>query len=68
MHQSPPTAKNHHFVTLEDADGMMNVIVRPDIYEKYKFVLRREPLLIVTGQVEKKGTVVNLIARHVAGL
>ncbi len=68
MHQAPPTAKGHHFVTLEDVEGMMNVIVRPDIYEKYRFVLRNEPLLIITGEVQKKGTVVNLIAQHIEGL
>lgn len=68
MHQAPPTAKNHHFVTLEDVEGMMNVIVRPDVYERYKFILRNEPLLIVTGEVQKKGAVVNLIAQQITAL
>ncbi len=68
MHQAPPTAKNHHFVTLEDSDGMMNVIVRPDIYDKYRFVLRNEPLLIVTGEVQRKGAVVNMIAQSIVAL
>jgi error-prone DNA polymerase len=63
MHQAPPTAKNHHFATLEDSDGMMNVIVHPDIYEKYRFVLRSAPLLVVTGEVQKKGDVINVIAQ-----
>lgn len=26
MHQAPPTAKGHHFITLEDEAGMMNII------------------------------------------
>ena len=68
MHQAPPTAKGHHFITLEDSDGMMNVIVRPDIYDKYRFVLRNEPLLIISGEVQKKGVVVNLIAQQIVAL
>jgi error-prone DNA polymerase len=68
MHQAPPTAKGHHFVTLEDSDGMMNVVVRPAIYEKYRFILRSAPLMIVTGEVQKNGAVVNLIAQQFAAL
>ncbi len=68
MHQAPPTAKNHHFVTLEDSDGMMNIIVRPDVYENYRLVLRTSPLIAVTGEVQRKGAVVNLIAQFIAEL
>ncbi len=68
MHQAPPTAKGHHFVTLEDVEGMMNVIVRPDVYEKYRLALRSEPLLVITGEVQKKGTVINVIAQRIVGL
>jgi len=67
MHQAPPTAKGHHFITLEDIDGMMNVIVRSDVYEKYRLVLRTEPMLAVTGEVQRKGAVVNLIAQSIGG-
>src|SRR5688572_17958856 len=40
VHQAPPTAKGFHFVTLEDEDGFINVIVRPQIYAKYRMILR----------------------------
>src|SRR5207244_10088928 len=36
MHQAPPTAKGHHFITLEDEESMMNVIVRPDVFAQYE--------------------------------
>ncbi len=39
-----------------------------EVYEKYKLVLRSEPLLTVTGEVQRDGAVVNLIAHHIAGL
>ena len=38
MHQSPPTAKGYHFITLEDKDGMMNVIVRPSVYRQIQIL------------------------------
>ncbi len=39
-----------------------------EVYEQYKLVLRSEPLLTVIGEVQRDGTVVNLIAHHIAGL
>jgi error-prone DNA polymerase len=64
MHQAPPTAKGHHFVTLEDEDGMMNVIFRPDVYAEYRAVVRDGPLLVVEGQVQQRDGVTNLLARR----
>ncbi|CAG0933987.1 Error-prone DNA polymerase [Planctomycetaceae bacterium] len=65
MHQAPPTAKGHHFVTLEDEDGMMNIILRPQVYARFREVIRESPLLVVEGEVQKRGAVVNLLARRV---
>jgi hypothetical protein len=31
VHQSPPTAKGMHFLTLEDESGFINVVVRPQV-------------------------------------
>ena len=65
MHQAPPTAKGHHFVTLEDEDGMMNIILRPLIYARFREVMRESPLLVVAGEVQRRGAVVNMLARQV---
>src|SRR5213082_3570891 len=43
--QRPETAKGFVFVLLEDEAGMVNVIVRPDVYERYRPAIRGEPLL-----------------------
>jgi len=56
VHQAPPTAKGHHFITLEDEFGFINVVVRPDIYARYRKVWRETPLLIVEGRVQKTRT------------
>ncbi len=66
MHQAPPTAKGHHFITLEDEEGMVNVIVRPAIYEEYRRVLRAAPLLIIEGTVQRKDGITNLLALRAA--
>jgi len=68
IHQAPPTAKGHHFITLEDEHGFFNVIVRPDVYAKYRRVFRESPLLIVSGEVQRQGVVVNLIAEEAVPL
>jgi error-prone DNA polymerase len=62
VHQAPPTAKGHHFVTLEDEEGMVNVIVRPAIYQQYQRVLRTVPLLTVEGTLQRKNGIVNVLA------
>jgi error-prone DNA polymerase len=68
VHQSPPTAKGFHFLTLEDEDGMINVIVRPRIYSRYHQVVRASRLLLVAGEVQQEGGVTNLLAQTIAPL
>jgi error-prone DNA polymerase len=68
VHQSPPTAKGFHFITLEDEDGFINVIVAPNVYARYRRVLRESPLLVVEGQVQHETGVTNLIANTIARL
>ena len=38
--QRPGTAKGFVFLTIEDETGMVNVIVRPDIYERNRRTIR----------------------------
>ena len=47
--QMPPTAKGFAFMTLEDEEGLVNVVVRPEVYKVYRQVVRLEPLVVVTG-------------------
>jgi len=64
VHQSPPTAKGHHFITLEDESGMINVIIRPRVYARYRRTWRENRLLIVEGDVQQEGNVTSLLARR----
>ncbi len=66
--QMPPTAKGFAFITLEDEEGLANVVLRPDTYRAYRTLVRLEHLLIVEGTLEKKDGVINVIAKKLAAL
>jgi len=66
--QRPETAKGFIFVLLEDEAGMVNVIVRPDVYERHRTAIRGEPLLWVRGKLAKDDGTVNVIAEEARGL
>jgi len=66
--QRPETAKGFIFVLLEDEAGMVNVIVRPDVYERYRTAVRGEPLLWVRGKLAKDDGTVNVLAEEARGL
>src|SRR5437667_12470931 len=52
--QRPGTAKGFVFLSLEDETGISNVIVNPDIYEKYHVVINREKFLRVEGVLQNQ--------------
>src|SRR5206468_2019764 len=66
--QRPETAKGFVFVLLDDVAGMVNVIVRPDVYDRYRATIRGEPLLWIAGKLAKDDGTVNVIAEEAQGL
>jgi error-prone DNA polymerase len=66
--QRPQTAKGYVFVLMEDESGPVNVIVKPDVYEKCRTAVRMEPFLAVRGRLQKDGATLNVIAAEVQGL
>jgi error-prone DNA polymerase len=66
--QRPSTAKGTVFVLLEDEQGMINVIVRPNIYERDRVAVRREPFLWVQGKLAKDDGTFNIIANELRPL
>ena len=66
--QRPGTAKGHVFLTLEDEDGLVNVILRPKVYEKHRYVARMEPLIVVEGILQKKDGIANILAERLVPL
>ena len=68
VRQSPPTAKGHLFITLEDETGLVNLVVRPALYQKRSEVLCHAPLLTVVGRVQRADGACSLLALGVADL
>ena len=66
VHQAPPTAKGVHFITLEDEHGLLDLIVWPAVYERYRRVLHGANVLVAQGVVQRREGVVNVIAQQVA--
>ena len=60
--QRPASAKGFGFMTLEDEEGMVNVVVKPRVYQKYRQVFKLEPLILVEGAIQKRDDNLNLIA------
>ena len=63
--QRPATAGGIVFLLIEDETGPINVIVRPDLYEAERSLLRADPLLVVHGRLERRERVVNVLAKAV---
>jgi len=66
--QAPRTAKGHVFLTLEDEEGLLNIVLKPHVYQKYRYIVRTEPLLVVEGVLQKREGITNVIAEHLASL
>jgi error-prone DNA polymerase len=63
--QRPATAGGIVFLLLEDETGMVNVIVRPEVYERHRSAVRADPLLIVRGRLERRERNLNVLAHRV---
>jgi error-prone DNA polymerase len=63
----PPTAKGTSFIRLEDADGLVDVIVPPAVYAECRQALR-SLFLIVEGTLQRNGPVLSVTARRVKSL
>jgi error-prone DNA polymerase len=66
--QHPMTAKGTVFLALEDETGMVNVTLWPDTWQRLRSVVRRHALLLVDGDLQREGEVVNVIARSIRPL
>jgi error-prone DNA polymerase len=64
VRQSPETAKGFIFHTLEDYDGLMNVITAPGLKDEYRWLIESAPALIVHGHIERQERSVNVIAER----
>jgi len=66
--QAPSTAKKIRFFTLEDEFGQVNVTIKPDVYDRYRQVANRQPILIIDGVMQRQDGVYSVLASHIQAL
>ena len=64
IRQRPGSAKGVVFITLEDETGVVNLVVWPDLKEKFRKVVMGARLMEVRGRVEYDDEVIHVIAAH----
>src|SRR5439155_11143296 len=66
--QRPATANGVVFMLLEDEHGQVNLIVPPPVYERFRPLVRGEPLLLARGKLERSGRNINVLVRTLESL
>jgi error-prone DNA polymerase len=66
--QRPATAKGVVFMLLEDEFGQVNLIVPPQVYERFRALVRAEPLLLARGKFERYERNRNVLVRELVSL
>ncbi len=66
--QRPATANGVVFMLLEDELGQVNLIVPPAVYERFRALVRAEPLLLARGRFEHLGRNRNVVVRELESL
>jgi error-prone DNA polymerase len=66
--QRPATANGVVFMLLEDERAQVNLVIAPQVYERFRAVVRSEPLLLVRGRYEHSDRNRNLLVRELVSL
>ena len=66
VRQRPETARGIVFVSLEDETGIANLVVMPDVYDRFRATIHGASFLLARGKVERNGMVVNVRVESVA--
>ena len=68
VRQRPGTAKGFVFLSMEDETGIMNAILTPPTFERYKLAVLGERFLLVDGVLQNLDGVISVKAGRVQGL
>jgi error-prone DNA polymerase len=61
-------AKGVMFITLEDETGIANLVVWPQVFEKFRRVVMGASMIAVRGRIQREGEVVHLVAHRLTDL
>jgi len=62
--QRPESAAGVLFILMEDEFGFLNVIVRREVEQTYREVVRHVPFLLVLGKIQRDGPVIQILAER----
>jgi error-prone DNA polymerase len=68
MRQRPGTASGITFVTLEDETGFANLIVRPEVWERYHQAARTATALLAHGRLQRQDKVIHVLVTRLDDL
>ena len=68
VRQRPGTAKGFMFLSLEGETGVSNIIVTPQLFEKYRHEQVDHPFLLIEGALQNQDNVISVKASHVQPL
>jgi error-prone DNA polymerase len=66
--QRPATANGVVFMLLEDEFGQVNLIVPPPVYQRFRPLVRGEPLVLARGRFERSGRNQNVLVQEFESL
>ena len=66
--QRPSTANGVVFMLLEDEHGQVNLILPPQVYDRFRGAVRGEPLLLARGRYEHVDRNRNILVREIVSL
>ncbi|MFM7561719.1 MAG: error-prone DNA polymerase [Planctomycetota bacterium] len=68
LRQRPSTAKGITFVTLEDETGTANLVIKPDIWQRYYQICRTSSAWIAHGKLERRSGVIHVVVNRLEDL
>jgi error-prone DNA polymerase len=68
VRQRPGTAKGITFVTLEDETGVANLIIRPDVWQRFRKAAKNAAALLAHGRLERRSEVTHILVARLEDL
>ncbi len=68
VRQRPGTAKGFTFLTMEDETGMVQAIIRPDLFREHRPFLVSTPVILVEGTLQKTDGTLSVKASRFEGV
>ena len=65
LRQRPSTAKGITFVTLEDETGIVNLVVKQQIWEQFYTVARKSAAWLAHGRLERREKVIHVLVSRI---